>query len=195
MNLLHTDIMKLIINNVLIIDLRDLQAFAVNHKIHALAETIWLQLAHSSLRCEPSTWTVADIIAMMHPTAIIQYLKNGGKDLQMCLNIDISDDPLHRRGVPFVLRVGVLARCTMYIDTRHYSIEYILVDGKYVIDRFLYRYPVAGSYADSNTDTGIPSPRSLKLRADLATLVRKIFPAIDAYTPDIQLAPEHLGLT
>ncbi len=184
MDSLHTDTVTLIITHVLIPDMRDLRAFAVNHKIHALAETVWLQLARSSLRTDPLTQTLAGAIDALHPKTVVQHIiDRGGIDVQLLLytNTIHRYDRQNSDFAPFILRVGTLAGSMLYIDTYRYSIEYIVIRGKYLQSRLLYRYPRSIGLARYKNDDTTASPRSMTLRHGLETLVRKILPEVAEY--------------
>ncbi len=195
MDLLHTDVMALIINRVLTQDMRDIRAFAVNHRVHVLAETLWRQLARSSLKITHSS-DVRNYVAESNAdllSAILERLRSIDTARTVlnhgdCIgDIHISlfarcDAVRQTPTVPIVLMVGTEGS-HFYISTYSYRVEYYTFDDECRVTisqnrRIKYGTKTIVMYRN---DTHPSSPQSRRLRSNLDTLVRKVLPEVVPY--------------
>ncbi len=191
MNLLHADIIAIIIDHVLTASLKNIVSLVINRRIYTLAETSWGRIARSKVWvCSSSQYTLARVISELNPaTATCFTVQKTGMHVYLYAGDGARDNHnIIRSNAPFILRIGTMDTL-LYTDTSDYSIDYKIVDGKYVLNSLQYRYNLPSCTVRYTKDTDTSSLCSCKLHGEVITLTRKAFPEIAEY-----ILPALLGL-
>ncbi len=194
MNTFPDEALVHIITTVITNDMRDICIFAFNKRIYTLADTLWRQVAYSSLivfkkiidlpgviNNEPCT--VEKLVTALHSPCILSYgAPHEHNDLRayLCADTTNRSDDLPYTG-PIVLGVRV-DDGSLYVDTCNYSATYQLTANKYKILCYMHRKITLSKRRINYTRIyDIDDPRVKILQRNLETILWKVLPEIAIY--------------